>query len=87
MERMILVSPHFSAKSLLSIGIGGSKVAGIPNVKDSKRKTFNKRHKSVQPGVKYVPMGKATEIQKYNLQLQRFKQTQALMAQYKRIVE
>jgi len=24
MERMILVSPYFSAKSLLSIGIGGS---------------------------------------------------------------
>lgn len=74
--------PHFSAKSLLDIGIGGKNVAGLP----PKRKVFGNRNRSLQPkntSKKYYhPFGRATEIQKFALRLEQFKVMQAKYNQY-----
>ena len=59
-------NPKFSAKELLDIGIGGSNVAGLPNLPS--KKAFGKKNRSVPPAPKasspkiYVPFGKSTEL-------------------------
>ena len=78
--------PNFSAKSLLDIGIGGSNVAGLPNKPKYQKKAvpmrnaFARRNRSLQPvhtcKKYYHPFGKATEIQKFALRLEEFKQMQ-----------
>ena len=75
--------PHFSAKSLLDIGIGGTNVAGLPNKPKNQNKAvpirnaFGRRNRSLQPVYTckkyYHPFGKATEIQKFALRLEEFK--------------
>ena len=60
------MEPKFSARSLLDIGLGGSKVAGIPNSKVKSRAVFGRRNGSLptqsQSPKFYHPLGKATEI-------------------------
>ena len=68
-------SPYFSAKSLLDIGIGGSRVANLPNKPKKNRNAFGNRNKSLQPATNsspkvWIPIGKASELMKYNLKLQ-----------------
>ena len=78
--------PRFSAKSLLDIGIGGNNVAGLPNKPKKvqravpQRIAFGRRNRSLQPvrtcKKYYHPFGKATEIQKFALRIEEFKEMQ-----------
>ena len=41
--------PQFSASSLLNIGIGGNRVAGLPNKKNQNTQAFGRKGRSMQP--------------------------------------
>ena len=61
------IKPQFSARSLLDIGIGGSKVAGIAEKKSNfgkQSKLFGKRNRSTQHQAigSDLKAGKATEL-------------------------
>ena len=80
-------APHFSAKSLLDIGIGGSNVAQLGHPDKWLRDTFRARNRSLQPNTTspkvYANVGRANEYQKYNLKLLQFRDVQMKYARFK----